>query len=511
MRFSSSAWILSVPLAAACAVEPGDTLPSDPPEPAQSIGELRWARTFGGAGDDAVFGLTWDAGGAVVVGGGWSSGTDLGAGPLTTAHRGAGFVAAYGAADGAPLWSRPFDDGGSVDLEYMETHSQASAVAAGAGAGGVYVAGGFNRIVDWGAGPHESDACVGDSFVAVHDAGGGLLRSIVLPATGWVQFAPLADGGLFLFARELVSNCAWPLAQPQPAAAAEYSGYLARYDATGTQLWRRDLGPKVWVTGIAPTADGGLAVSGAYGGTADLGGEVLAADLPADNAEGFAARLDGAGNGVWAHALRGATEASRAWASALAVDAAGRIWVTGDFHGEVAFADSPQQTTATSDNDLFLLALADGGQVAGFVQSAGASAYGFAVAVRGEQIAVAGSSSGRDLAGNPAAGDGPVAGRFAGDGDLLGSQVLPQQGRARARPLPSPSARAASWRSAAGSAGPSISARACRRPRQRRGTTASSPCSSRSTDAQRLAAARSRHRRRMRATVRSRRASASGE
>lgn len=67
-------------------------------------GQLKWAKSFGDASTQAVYGLAVDGNGRILMGGSMRGKVDFGGGPLVAAGAGDAFLAAFGP-DGQHLWS----------------------------------------------------------------------------------------------------------------------------------------------------------------------------------------------------------------------------------------------------------------------------------------------------------------------------------------------------------------------------------------------------------------------
>jgi hypothetical protein len=143
----------------------------------------------------------------------------------------------------------------------------------------------------------------------------------------------------------------------------ERSGWVARVDDRGRPrwAWRTAASNDVRVTDVAVTPDGDVVATGWYQDELDAGG--LRLPRPLTDLDGFVVRLDGAtGRPRWIHALgihhSGAPRA-------IEVDAAGTIFVAGEYGGASTFggaaivADSGGTREARAP---FVLALAADGQ-----------------------------------------------------------------------------------------------------------------------------------------------------
>ena len=173
-------------------------------------------------------------------------------------------------------------------------NAKATAIAVGP-QGGVVVAGAFSGTVDLGDGPLTSQGAAANLFVASFDCGGALRwsKSFGVPT------------------------------QSNDTAAA-----------------------------VAVDAAGDVIVVGQYEGTIDFGSGALTSQ----KTDGFIAKLDASGDGLWSKGFGDLK--SQDLASGVAVDPLGNVLVTGYFEGTVDFGGGAIHGNGT---DLFVLALDPGG------------------------------------------------------------------------------------------------------------------------------------------------------
>jgi hypothetical protein len=120
-----------------------------------SDGAHLWSKRFGDGNNQEAYSVAVDASGNVIVTGDFWGAVDFGGGTLTSAGDWDIFVAKFGSADGAYIWSKRFGDG---------DYQVANAVAVDA-SGNVIVTGTFYSAVDFGGGTLTS-AGNADIFVA---------------------------------------------------------------------------------------------------------------------------------------------------------------------------------------------------------------------------------------------------------------------------------------------------------------------------------------------------------
>jgi hypothetical protein len=258
-----------------------------------AAGSQLWIRQLGTSGIDYATAAAPDGSGGVYVSGGTKG--SLG-GPQ--AGNGDAWLARYDAA-GNQLWIRQL--GTSLDDDAF--------TAAPDGSGGVYVGGVTGGSL---GGPQAGN---GDAWLTRYDAAGNQLWIHQLGTPFWDEawdVAPDGSGGVYVSGLTLGS-----LGGPSAGGA---DAWLARYDASGSQLWIRQLGTSGGdvAYAAAPDGSGGVYVGGYARGS--LGGP------QAGNVDAWLARYDAAGNQLWIHQL-GTPFWDEAWDAAP--DGSGGVYVSG--------------------------------------------------------------------------------------------------------------------------------------------------------------------------------------
>ncbi|MDD2230491.1 MAG: SBBP repeat-containing protein [Candidatus Cloacimonetes bacterium] len=158
--------------------------------------------------------------------------------------------------------------------------------------------------------------------------------------------------------------------------------FVAKLDNAGNWLWaKRAGGPSLQQAEcIAVDGDGNVYISGLFGVSATFG-DITLSDIGSTNI--FVAKLDSAGNWLWA---KGAgSQANWNYGLGIALDAAANVYVTGCFQATVAFGAT--SLTCAGDIDIFVTKLDSSGNWL-WAKSAGGTSSDF-----GRDIAV-------DIAGN---------------------------------------------------------------------------------------------------------------
>ena len=141
----------------------------------------------------------------------------------------------------------------------------------------------------------------------------------------------------------------------QITATGNYGSVLAaELDCTGRPLWNHVFGTAQngsdATNGLAVDGTGAVLLTGQFSDTIDFGCGVLTSQA----ADGFVARLDGAGNCLWSKRFGGAFSGDAGLA--IAADAAGNVLVAGTFSGTTDFGGG-SVTSSGSQPALFLLKL----------------------------------------------------------------------------------------------------------------------------------------------------------
>lgn len=152
---------------------------------------------------------------------------------------------------------------------------------------------------------------------------------------------------------------------PGPAAsnltsAGDVDAFICKLNTSGNLLWAIQLGAAgadraEYVTVDAP---GNVYVTGSFSGTVDFDpGPGTAALTAQAGTDAFVAKYDAAGNYVWAAAF---AESDNSTGKAVAVDATGNVYVTGNFSGLISFANDTSYISL-GGNDVFICKLNSAG------------------------------------------------------------------------------------------------------------------------------------------------------
>ncbi len=125
--------------------------------------------------------------------------------------------------------------------------------------------------------------------------------------------------------------------------------YLAKYNAQGEVLWAKEA-PAIVFADVAIDADGNPCVVGGFSGSGTFGGTALTSRADFDV---VVAKYDPQGNVLWARA-GGTAPGSTLSVNALALDAAGNVYVAGSLGGSANIGGSAGALTSEGSLNLFV-------------------------------------------------------------------------------------------------------------------------------------------------------------
>lgn len=285
-------------------------------------GEHLWSRRLGGAEDQAAWSVAEDAQGNVIVIGEFLGQMSVGGGNSLQSEGGYDvFVAKYNGEDGDHMWSRRF--GNSED--------QIARGVAVTKTGEILVTGSFSGGVDFGTGLLESAGSF-DAFVLTLDSEGNTVRAqrygdgeeqngraIAVDAGGNAVFTGDFRGKVDFGGTTLTSAGGFDL-------------FVARLDPNGGVTYAKRYGDMDPQRGYAVrvNAAGNAVVNGIVRGTVDFGGGALTAQ----NLDVFLLELSPSGNHVKSMIMGGSKADS---AGGVAIGAGGRFVIGGGFLKDAKF------------------------------------------------------------------------------------------------------------------------------------------------------------------------------
>jgi hypothetical protein len=329
-----------------------------------SEGELVWARSFAGVDDCFGYDVSIDSDGNVIVAGEFHGTVDFNPGPdtfnLTTdflVH--SGFITKL-TGDGEFLWAKQvgydsFFTVSSLDVDTLDN---------------IYFSGSFHNLIDLDPGPNDyildepGDAfdlylCKwngdGEFLWAKHFLGSDDERNpCVTVLSGSIYYS-----GNFAETLEIVGET-----EPQLNSFGEYDTFVSKLTTDGEVQWLKQVGGAASNVCITSTVDalGSIYLGGYFSGDVDFDPSLNTHELSASSDfDAFVAKLDSAGNLLWAKQFEGDNELKSV--RALAIGRNQSVIVLGDFEESVdANPDSGQHVLiADTSNRTFVVSLADSG------------------------------------------------------------------------------------------------------------------------------------------------------
>jgi hypothetical protein len=328
------------------------TTTKDPSDPCLSASptspSTTWAKKAGGAQVQSVLGVDADAQSNVVVVGNYRGTIDWGAGPLTSVGLNDAYVAKLDA-NGTALWSKSYGDAGY--------HQYAQHVATDA-QGNILVTGHFRGSINFGGGAlNDISNFFEDLFIAKLGPTGAHVWSKRYGDINNEESQAIAidalDNVLVVGAFQKTIDFGGGAIIAEDGG---FNGFVAKLGSAGNQLWAKSLGDTASeqkTIGVTTDGAGNVYIVGYHQGSIDLGAGSMAAAAGEQNA--YVAKLSSGGAFTWAKSWPsvGATAVD------VAVDAAGNVYVLGNFKGKASFGGA--EFDAGVANDVFLVKLDSAG------------------------------------------------------------------------------------------------------------------------------------------------------
>ena len=328
-----------------------------------SSGQLVWAKSVGGTGNDRGNAVAVDSSGNVYVAGSFSGTADFDPGSGTANLSAVGFEDGFVLklnANGAYQWGKRIG-GSSADY--------ARGVAADS-SGNVFTTGYFQGTVDFDPGAASANlASAGgnDAFLQKLDSDGNYAWAIRLGSTS-------NDYGYSLVTDSsnnvMVHGHFQGTVDFDPGAGTDsrttsgsVSAYILKLDTSGALVWVSDFDG----TGVVYSSERGRSIAvdgsnnvyttGYFNGTADFDSGAGASNLTSSgNLDVYVTKLNSSGAIQWAKALGGA---QADYGYAIAVDGSGNVYTTGDFSGTADFDPGSgtfnlSSAGGTGDTDVFV-------------------------------------------------------------------------------------------------------------------------------------------------------------
>ncbi|WKZ38736.1 MAG: S-layer homology domain-containing protein [Anaerolineales bacterium] len=325
-------------------------------------GDVTWAKGIGGTGFDSGASIAVDKNGNNYLTGSFSNTVDFDPGPGTTNLTSAGgrdiFVAKYDSA-GNLIWAKGI---GGTGLDF------GTAVVVDA-SNNVYVTGLFTNTVDFdpGAGIFNLSASSNDIFLLKLDSHGGFLwaKKMGGPLTDQGIDLKLDPGGNILVLTDFESTADF---DPGPGifnltSKGFYDVAVVKLDATGSFIWAKGFGGtgEEYAMKLAIDQTGNIFIIGSFENTVDFDPDTGISNLTSNGlSDIFLSVLDSDGQFTWSIGI-GGSGVDEAWDMSL--NAAGNIYLTGNFSNTVDFdpGAGEHELVSEGDWDIFILNLTSGG------------------------------------------------------------------------------------------------------------------------------------------------------
>jgi hypothetical protein len=285
-------------------------------------GNLKWAKSAGGGGNDRARAVANDAAGNVYIAGMFTDNAAFGSSNLAGVGPGTRdiFVAKYDA-NGNFLWAKAAGGSGRDEAHGIKCDA----------AGNVYVCGFFSGTSDFSGTSLTAPNGYFDAFLAKYDPSGNLMWvkqggddyddvawSVTVDNAGKIYVAGEFIGGAMFGGSQVISNGSTDV-------------FVACYDNSGTVLWAKGAGGSMIDRARGINTNGtDIFITGQFGATATFGSKSATA---ADSSDIFIAGLDPSGNFTWLAAVGGGQDSLETLGyesgDAVCGDASGNVYATG--------------------------------------------------------------------------------------------------------------------------------------------------------------------------------------
>jgi hypothetical protein len=322
-------------------------------------GNVLWAKSMGGTGNDRGYSIAVDGSGNVYTTGLFVGTVDFDPGAGTSNLTSAGnqdiFISKLDAA-GNFLWAKSMG-GTSADFGWS---------IAVDGSGNVYTTGYFTEAADFDPGAGISNltsAGSADIFISKLDASGNFLwaksiggtdfdygKSIAVDGSGNVYTTGSFQGTVDFDPGAGISNL---------TSSGNLDIFILKLNAAGDFLWAKGIGGSFQDEGssIAEDGSGNVYTTGIFEGTVDFDPGAGTSNLTSVGSRDiFISKLDAAGNFLWAKNMGGTDDDA---GNSIAVDGSGNVYATGSFQGTADFDPGVgiSNLTSAGDRDIFILKL----------------------------------------------------------------------------------------------------------------------------------------------------------
>ncbi len=309
-----------------------------------------WGHAFEGPGDQEAYDVHVDANGDLLVSGIFEESPDFDPGPGTTNH------AVLGTSSTANIFLNKYNSSGDyiwgIDISnYNGDPGPTGPFVTTDDTGNVYLAGYFEGTIDF-----TSFASGGifysnggrDGFLTKYDSNGNFIWAFTFGGTGNLRCHALAtnDLGQVVLTGDFTGTVDFDGGPGNTSlTAAVGDGFIASYSANGQLVWAKALESDQWasVKGIGIGDFGEITIAGDFQGTVDLApGATVSNAISNGTSDAFLAKYDLLGNLLW---QRSFGSSSTEIVSDLELDENGKVYISGQFSGDLDFDPGPGTTT----------------------------------------------------------------------------------------------------------------------------------------------------------------------
>jgi len=328
-------------------------------------GTYAWTKRMGGNDFTTSWKVTLDSSGNIYVSGSFTGtvdfGADFGVSDSKTSAGGDAFITKINA-NGSYAWTKRTTASNSASDAYGYDNITDSS-------GNVYVAGGFNGTVDFGAdfGVSDIKTAAGNSDIFVtkinangsyawtkrmgsSDSGNEKGQGITADPSGNVYVSGSFSGTVDFGTDFGVSD--------SKTSAGGLDIFITKINANGAYAWTKRMGGSGSSDDkgrrITMDSSGNLYVTGLFSGTVDFGADFGVSDIKtsAGTSDSFITRINANGSYDWTKRM-GGSGSSSSEVLGISTDLSGNLYVTGSFSGTVDFgADFGVSATKTSAGSL---------------------------------------------------------------------------------------------------------------------------------------------------------------
>ena len=321
-----------------------------------SNGEVLWAKTAGGPGSDAGFGIDVDNNGNIYITGYFEQTAHFGVISIEAQDEKDGFIAKYDAS-GNPEWVKGiYGPNQQVGRAITVDHT-----------GSIYAVGVFKDYAWFHT--TKGYALADDMYLVKYNSNGSFEWVVTEGSTGddWAWSVDTAPGGN-VYISGFFENNVWFGTNNNAkyvTSQGHSDGFVASYTTSGDLVWIRTIGSPGKDVGwdVHVDGNGSCFITGTFSETADFGqtlfslGQSIYLTSHA-NTDVFTAKYNATGNLYWAKGGGGSENES---GQGVVPDESGGCFITGCFKGQVTFDN--QSASALAYDDIFVLHYGNAGNI----------------------------------------------------------------------------------------------------------------------------------------------------